>query len=73
MMTALTSLFWVTLFILGITVITAIIGVKQGSPTSCFLFILCVDEFIKLVKGRSGVDGFLQWLHLLMLIEDICN
>ena len=70
MLTALTSLFWVTQFILGSTVITAIIGVKQGSPTSCFLFILFVDEFIKLVKGRSGVDGFLQWLHLLMLMDD---
>ena len=70
MLTALTSLFWVTQFILGTTVITAIIGVKQGSPTSCFLFILFVDEFIKLVKDRSGIDGFLQWLHLLMLMDD---
>ena len=36
----------------------------------CFLFILFVDEFIKLVKDRSGLDGFLQWLHLLMLMDD---
>ena len=70
MLTALTSLFCVTQFVLGATSITAIVGVKQGSPTSCFLFILFVDEFIKLVKGRSGVDGFLEWLHLLMLMDD---
>ena len=35
MLTALTSLFSVTQFALGATLITAIIGVKQGSPTSC--------------------------------------
>jgi len=70
MLTALTSLFWVTQFVLGTTIITAVIGVKQGSPTSCFLFILFVDEFVRLVKGRSGLDGFLKWLHLLMLMDD---
>ena len=70
MLTALTSLFSVTQFILGATLITAIMGVKQGSPTSCFLFILFVDEFIRLVKDRSGIDGFLKWLHLLMLMDD---
>ena len=70
MLTALTSLFWVTWFVLGATVITATLGVRQGSPTSCFLFILFVDEFIRLVKTRSDVDGLLQWLHLLMLMDD---
>ena len=70
MLTALTSLFWVTQFILGSTIITAVLGVKQGSPTSCFLFVLFVDEFIRLVKERTGTDGFLDWLHLLMLMDD---
>ena len=42
MLTALTSLFLVTQFVLGATIITAVVGVKQGSPTSCFLFILFV-------------------------------
>ena len=70
MLNALTGLFSVTQFILGATLITAIVGVKQGSPTSCFLFILFVDEFVRLVKERSGLDGFLEWLHLLMLMDD---
>ena len=70
MLTALTSLFCVTQFILGSTIITAVLGVKQGSPTSCFLFILFVDEFIRLVKSSVDVDGFLEWLHLLMLMDD---
>ena len=70
MLTALTSMYWLTQFILGATVITAVLGVKQGSPTSCFLFILFVDEFVRLVKGRSMSDGFLDWLHLLVLMDD---
>ena len=70
MLTALTSLFCVTQFILGSTIITAVLGVKQGSPTSCFLFILFVDEFIRLVKSSVDIDGFLEWLHLLMLMDD---
>ena len=70
MLTALTSLFCVTQFILGSTFITAVLGVKQGSPTSCFLFILFVDEFIRLVKSTVDDDGFLNWLHMLMLMDD---
>ena len=70
MLSALTSLFWLTQFILGSTIITATLGVKQGSPTLCFLFTLFGDELIRLVKGRSGRDGFLEWLHLLMLMDD---
>ena len=70
MLTALTSLFMVTQFILGSTIITAVIGVTQGSPTSCFLFILFVDEFIRLVKQYTDTDDFLDWLHLLMLMDD---
>ena len=70
MLTALTSLFSETQFNLGATLITAVMGVKQGSPTTCFRFILFADEFIRLVKERSGIDGFLKWFHLLMLMDD---
>ena len=34
------------------------------------MFILFVDEFLWLVKGRSGLNGFLKWLHLLILMDD---
>ena len=70
MLQALVSLFWLRQFVLGSTVITATLGVKQGSLTSCFLFTLFVDEFIRCMKGRSALDGFLEWLHLLMLMDD---
>jgi hypothetical protein len=69
MLAALTSMYTVTQFLLGTTLITAVLGVKQGSPSSCFLFILFVDELVRFVK-RSPPDGILGWLHLLVLMDD---
>ena len=56
--------------ILGTVLITCTIGVRQGSPTSVFLFIIYVDVLIKMIKEKSPSDGFLSWLHLLMLMDD---
>ena len=70
MLAALRSMYKLTRFILGSTLIYASLGVKQGSPTSCFLFTLFVDECVKLIKDRSPDDGFLSWLHLLVLMDD---
>ena len=69
MLSALTSLFWLTQFILGSTIITATLC-QTKITNLVFLFTLFVDELIRLVKGRSGLDGFLEWLHLLMLMDD---
>ena len=69
MLMALASMYWITRFLLGTTPITAVLGVKQGSPTSFFLFILYVDELVKLLKCFP-LEGFLQWLHVLMLMDD---
>lgn len=66
---ALMSMYRVTTSILGSTTITASIGVRQGSPTSCFLFVLFVDMLIRKIK-LCGDDGFLKWLHVLMLMDD---
>ena len=60
----------VTHSILGMAVISAVVGVRQGSPTSCFLFILYVNVLIRNIKFKSGPDSFLQWLHVLMLMDD---
>ena len=66
MLMALVSMYSLTQFFLGSTIITAALGVKQGSPTSCFLFIVFVDVMIKMVKSVQP-DRFLKWL---MLMDD---
>ena len=70
MLFAIAAMYKVTKSILGIAVITAVIGVRQGSPTSCFLFNLFVNTLITTIKERCGNDGFLSWLHVLMLMDD---
>ena len=70
MLAALMSMYSVTSCILGTVLITCTIGVRQGSPTSVFLFIIYVDVLIKMIKTRSLPDGFLSWLHVLMLMDD---
>ena len=70
MLCALMSMYTLTTCILGSVLITCTIGVRQGSPTSVFLFIIYVDALIKMVKTKSPVDGFLSWLHVLMLMDD---
>ena len=70
MLFAIGAMYKVTKSILGTAVITAAIGVRQGSPTSCFLFNLFVDTLIVMLKKRCENDGFLSWLHVLMLMDD---
>ena len=71
MLFAIGAMYKVMKSILGTAVITAAIGVRQGSPTSCFLFNLFVDTLIVMFKQRCDNDGFLSWLHVLMLMNDM--
>ena len=70
MLFAIASMYKVTKSILGTAIISATIGVRQGSPTSCFLFVLFVNTLIRMIKERCPRDGFLGWLHVLMLMDD---
>ncbi len=70
MLAALIALYRVTDSVLGTVIISVTVGVRQGSPTSCLLFILYVNDLIKLVKESSAPEGFLSWLHLLVLMDD---
>ena len=70
MLLALVAMYTVTRSILGTAVITSAMGVRQGSPTSCFLFIVFVNTLIRMMKERCSRDGFLGWLHLLILMDD---
>ena len=70
MLGALISMYTNTTSFLGSTVITSTIGVRQGSPTSCYLFIIFVDVLILLLKSRCSPEPILGWLHCLMLMDD---
>ena len=70
MLLALISMYKTTQSIIGTALVTASVGVRQGSPTSCLLFVLFVNDMIKLFKERCGPEGFLNWLHLLVFMDD---
>ena len=46
------------------------IGVRQGAPSSCLLFVIYIDHMIKMLKQAIQVDGFLGSLHCLLLMDD---
>ena len=70
MLGSLIAMYSVTESVVGSAVISATIGVRQGLATSCFLFIVYVNELIGKVKEECQPEGFLRWLHILMLMDD---
>ena len=70
MLAALMAIYNNTESVIGGTVMTATLGVRQGSPTSCVLFIMFMNELVRLLKEGCAPDGFLGWLHSLVLMDD---
>ena len=70
MIRAIATVYQTTKMILRTAIVTASIGVRQGSPTSCLLFTLVVNDLIRSMKEKCPPDGWLEWLHLLMLMDD---
>jgi hypothetical protein len=70
MIRAIAATYHCTKMILRTAIITANIGVRQGSPSSCFLFTMVVNNLIRNLKQRCPPDGFLGQLHSLMLMDD---
>ncbi len=70
MLAALVAMYSVTESMIGGTAMTAALGVRQGSPTSCLLFIVFMNKLIRMLKRSYESDGFLDWLHTLMLMDD---
>lgn len=70
MLAALIAMYKHTESVLGSTLVTVTLGVRQGSPTSCLLFIIFVNDLIMLMKQGCGSDGVLAWLHVLVLMDD---
>ncbi len=67
---ALVAMYRTTESIVGEAVMAATLGVRQGSPTSCFLFVVVVNELVKMVKDTGHREEFLQWLHILAFMDD---
>ena len=70
MLAALVAIYSKTDSVLGTVLIASMMGVRQGSPTSCILFIIFVNDLIKLIKETCEPDGFLSWMHLLVMMDD---
>ena len=70
MLAALVSMYKVSKSVLGMAHITSVVGVRQGSPTSCFLFTMYVDTLLTQLKANFGNDEFLGTTHALMLMDD---
>ena len=70
MLCAIAVMYSNTQFVLGAAIISVTLGVKQGSPSSCFLFTMYVNPLIRNLKEKCGLDGFLGNLHSLLLMDD---
>ena len=67
---ALVAMYEYTNSVIGTAVIASTIGVRQGSPTSGILFIIYVNVMIQMIKQGCPIDGFLGWLHILVMMDD---
>ena len=70
MANAIAATYRCTRMLLRSTAIESSIGVRQGSPTSGFLFTLVVNDLLRDLKEKCPPDDFLDWLHALMLMDD---
>ena len=70
MLVALVAVYRYTNSIIGTSLLAATIGVRQGSPTSCILFVLYVNDMIQMIKRNCPLDGFLAWMHILVMMDD---
>ena len=65
MLCALVAMYSVTESWVGTALVSITFGVRQGSPTSYLLFIIFVNDLIRIIKEGSEPDGFFTGaLHL---------
>ena len=70
MLGALTAMYRETESLVGTALFTATLGVRQVSLTACLLVIFYIDELLKIIKERCMPGEFLDWLHILVLMDD---
>ena len=69
MILAIATMYSNTSMVLGAAIISATLGVRQGSPTSCFLITCYLNDLVRDMK-QCPMDGFLRWIHCLLLMDD---
>ena len=70
MLMAIRAMYSCTKHILKSAVISASIGVRQGAPTSCILFIMYIDRMVRMLHEAVVSDVFLGSLSVLLLMDD---
>ena len=70
MLKAIQAMYTCTKNVLKAAVIDATVGVRQGAPSSCLLFIIYMDVMVRMIKDAVARDGFLGALHALLLMDD---
>ena len=59
-----------TLNMLKSATVESSLGVRQGMPSSCHLFVIYINQMIRMMKEKIATDGFLGTLHALLLMDD---
>ena len=70
MLAPLVAMYRQTDSILGTTLITIMLWLRQGLPTFCILYTIFVNDLITLLKQGCDNDGVLSWLHTLIVMND---
>ena len=70
MLYAIRNMYSNTKNVLRTAVINSSVGVRQGAPTSCLLFVIYMNKMVKMLKDAIPVDNFLGNLHMLLLMDD---
>ena len=70
MLKAIRAMYECTKNVLCSAIVTASVGVRQGAPSSCLLFLIYIDQMVKMLNDEVGTDGFLGTLHALLLMDD---
>ena len=70
MLMAIHKIYTCTKSVLKSVMITSTVGIRQGAPTSCLLFVIYLDKMVKMIREGIGRDGFLGTMHTLLLMDD---
>ena len=70
MILIITAMYRTTKSVLKSAIISTSIGIRQGAPSSCYLFVLYLDSLVRRLKEAFREDGFLGVLQVLLLMDD---